>query len=1052
MSTSLFKSTVAGAALPPRPAYNAAAPPAAVSSTAPVGTFATGTKIQVGTHRVIIERYLSEGGFAHVYLVRLPKPIDGSDVAVLKRVAVPDKEALANMRTEVETMKKLRGHKQIVTYVDSHASQLKGGGYEVFLLMEYCSGGGLIDFMNTRLQNRLTEPEILHIFSDVAEGVACMHYLKPPLLHRDLKVENVLISSSGTSRRYKLCDFGSTAPPRPAATSATECRLIEDDVQKHTTLQYRSPEMVDVYRKHPIDEKSDVWALGVLLFKLCYYTTPFEDQGQLAILNASFKFPGYPAFSDRIKKLIASMLREKPQVRPNIYQILREVCTMRGLEIPIRDIYTGRSHSEARRNQQLPSPEPTVKSPPIVGAVQAPPEQRQQILPEIVPMRRGRPTSTSQSRLHTEPSPSPARDVSSDPFAALDSKAGLKNDATQDELSSRFPTLDQFSLLVDSGSKFEFEQSPHDNAPPATDLSRRVTERLADEAFAQSVQPNKTSAPEKSPSLAAKPSVPSKDRLAEHRPKSSHQTPLLHQPAPERPPMVSQGTMTSPSPSPPEDNVETQKPKKPYHFSRPSLRHRSSSQPRSTASDVSKAAPSSLHLQANTSSSKRPSLLESHRSRSHFFTDPKSPASSRPSLEGNRPSLDIESSVGRSKSANSRPRPSSVYAGSNPDYQRDRMSVQKQGDENLLRSSSALRYEAGQMPNAITGETLANQEETNIASNVEFLRAMEDEEGFKKKDKRASSGSKHAKRASLPSLSLSNTKSLFAGRFGDAFRRFESNTGNVADATLSPSEDRDRKDLTPITGSEVTGDRSDDEALEESAELAPEARRELERRRLVQEEQRVEAAATEYRNRMSNRDAKATGKDGIGGPDGGGSRATSIQNKVKSLLNENNRPSASKPGERQGRFTTDPKRMSQVRSHEDRSEPSSQGTMDRKHVPASIDQASARASEPSVTSSSEQQSRWGTNPTASVPYRPSAPPKPNKLRTGGTGDAPSASPIYPRPSSSARKPQQPASGLSTGAEDWEANFSKRYPSLSGLEMVETVIDKGEPVSTRSKEV
>jgi serine/threonine protein kinase len=207
------------------------------------------------------------------------------------------------------------------------------------LLMEFCNGGGLIDFMNTRLQNRLTEPEILKIFSDVAEGVACMHYLKPPLLHRDLKVENVLINSSGSTKRFKLCDFGSTAPPRPAATTASECRLIEDDVQKHTTLQYRSPEMIDVYRKQAIDEKSDIWALGVLLYKLCYYTTPFEAQGQLAILNASFKFPAYPLFSDKLKKLIASMLKENPISRPNIYQVLREACLMQGIEVPIRDVF-----------------------------------------------------------------------------------------------------------------------------------------------------------------------------------------------------------------------------------------------------------------------------------------------------------------------------------------------------------------------------------------------------------------------------------------------------------------------------------------------------------------------------------------------------------------------------------------------------------------------------------------------------------------------------------------------------------------------------------------
>lgn len=284
----------------------------------PVGTFAPSTKVQVGKHRVVIDRYLSEGGFAHVYVVRLPQPVDGSDVAVLKRVAVPDKEALASMRTEVETMKRLKGHRHIVTYIDSHASALQGGGYEVFLLMEYCAGGGLIDFMNTRLQKRLTEPEILDIFADVAEGVACMHYLRPPLLHRDLKVENVLIARTGSSCRYKLCDFGSAAPPSPAANNPAAYQLLEEDIQKHTTLQYRSPEMIDVYRKLPIDEKSDIWALGVLLYKLCYYTTPFEEKGQLATLNASFRFPAYPPFSDRLKRLIGkpTSLRTLAHVGP----------------------------------------------------------------------------------------------------------------------------------------------------------------------------------------------------------------------------------------------------------------------------------------------------------------------------------------------------------------------------------------------------------------------------------------------------------------------------------------------------------------------------------------------------------------------------------------------------------------------------------------------------------------------------------------------------------------------------------------------------------------
>ena len=56
--------------------------------------------------------------------------------------------------------------------------------------MEFCPGGGIIDMMNRRLRERLTESEILQIFVDVCEAVAAMHNLRPPLLHRDLKVGN----------------------------------------------------------------------------------------------------------------------------------------------------------------------------------------------------------------------------------------------------------------------------------------------------------------------------------------------------------------------------------------------------------------------------------------------------------------------------------------------------------------------------------------------------------------------------------------------------------------------------------------------------------------------------------------------------------------------------------------------------------------------------------------------------------------------------------------------------------------------------------------------
>lgn len=159
--------------------------------------------------------------------------------------------------------------------------------------------------MNRRLRERLTEAEILQIFVDVCEGVAFMHNSRPPLLHRDLKVENIL-QSSPTS--YKLCDFGSATTVSRPPTNTQEIRALEADLGRHTTMQYRAPEMIDLYSKRPIDDKSDVWALGVLLYKLCYYTTPFEEHGSLAILNVQYRIPPYPVYSSQMNMLIGMTL------------------------------------------------------------------------------------------------------------------------------------------------------------------------------------------------------------------------------------------------------------------------------------------------------------------------------------------------------------------------------------------------------------------------------------------------------------------------------------------------------------------------------------------------------------------------------------------------------------------------------------------------------------------------------------------------------------------------------------------------------------------------
>ncbi|OOF97402.1 hypothetical protein ASPCADRAFT_206234 [Aspergillus carbonarius ITEM 5010] len=983
------------------PVYN---PMAAIN--APAGTFLPGTKVQVGSHRVVVEKYLSEGGFAHVYVVRLPQPVDGSDRAVLKRVAVPDKAALANMRTEVETMKKLKGHRHIVTYIDSHASQLHGGGYEVFLLMEFCSGGGLIDFMNTRLQNRLTEPEIIKIFSDVAEGVACMHYLKPPLLHRDLKVENVLISRQGSTSLYKLCDFGSTAPPRPAATSAAEGRLIEDDVQRHTTLQYRSPEMIDVYRKQPIDEKSDIWALGVLLYKLCYYTTPFEEVGQMAILNASYKFPSYPPFSDRLKMLIAWMLKEHPQKRPNIFEVVREICHMQGKDVPIRDIYANRSTSEARRYQELP-PSPTEA--PQVGAVFSPPVQETQIIPEIAPMRRGRPTRPSQSQHSSaKPSPSPFRG-SGDPFAVLD--AGNRQRESADEFANRFPSLDQFQILHEKGGKFDFEPTVSDTKADDEDLAQRLTNALADDAFAKRPSPENEplSKPVSEPTVQRRPQpTPIKTKSSEvletYREDSRPQVPL-YEPVPQKPVMVSTGTMTSPPATP---GLESKPASRPiYKFPAGDHQRRPSSQPWTAETDRKPAR-----------QSKVPSPTSSSFPNPRVSADRVSDlsASPRPSLDGIRPTnLDVEEPV-RSKSANSRSRPVSVHAGAR--FEMPRGSESARSSLDLPRPS----YDGGAPLQHARTET-DQPYDRNISSDVDYLRARE-EESSRKREKRYSGTAKHTKRSSLSTLSLSGTKTLFAGRFGDAFRRFEQS--NPESKVQSPVAEEFPKPILPAA--EVTAEPTSDLIEIDNDDISPEMRRELERRRLSQEEKRVASAAAEYRRRVA--------EGGTGSWKGSeGSRSQAIQNKVQSLLSESNRaPPPPKTATGYGRYTDESPAL-QAKPTEARPDTRVNTRVTGSgYAPAAASPAQDRF-EPRGLSRQETASTGYAVSQRTGSSRPALPPKPKGLRVGAAESQDGSSTV---------------TSPTVGGEDWEENFSRRFPSLSGIEM-ETEIEMAR-VPLRTREV
>ena len=643
------------------------------------------------------------------------------------------------------------------------------------------------------------------------------------------------------------------------------------------------------------------------------------------------------------------------------------------------------------------------------------------VIPDITPMRRGRPAKTAQNR-SARPSPSPLRPNTDDPFTALDSAPSSAPDfAVIDDAINRFPPLEQFSLLNDQNTKYAFDNKKLKSSAPSKgkDISHRVTQALADDAFAHP-PPHSQSLPQNAlPSSSVSSSannIPTAKNI-----RSAKDVGVNTQ----RPVMISTGTMTAPSP-PPEKLQNQQSSSRPiYRF--PPKESSPFDQPRASSQTRPLAAPQNQNLAPS-----RISLL-GHRSNSQEARIPKGSLSSRPSMEG----MTISNSGGeavlpRSRSTATRPRPASAYV--DPTSRFGRAVATSVG-----RTSGEFQrpYVTGNEPLIPLDVTSPGEEveTTKIDSNVDFLKAMEDEDPTNRKTKRSSSSSKHSKRSSMPSISLAGTKSLLAGRFGEAFRRFETNTNG---ADVSPSEER-ANDLTPIAGSEATDGRSDDGGvLEETEEISPEVRREIERRRLSQEERRVAEGAAAYRRKLAEEGGHGRASSQARTND----RATSIQNKVQALLDESGRASPQKTAEGYGRYTQQVVSNSGNQGSEKPIPPNFTLPASRQALPTSrnnkpLPEQTTSTSLPVGRIRPPQMSNDPTPLYERSLQRPNIPPKPQPkpqaLRTGGRGE-----------------PTMSEGQLDTSApppinhEDWEANFTKRYPKLSGIELVETDVEAATP--------
>ncbi|XP_032304766.1 AP2-associated protein kinase 1 isoform X3 [Coturnix japonica] len=324
----------------------------------------------------------------------------------LKRMYVNNEYDLQVCKREIQIMRDLSGHKNIVGYIDSSINSVSSGDvWEVLILMDFCRGGQVVNLMNQRLQTGFTENEVLQIFCDTCEAVARLHQCKTPIIHRDLKVENILLHDRG---HYVLCDFGS-ATNKFQNPQTEGVNAVEEEIKKYTTLSYRAPEMVNLYSGKLITTKADIWALGCLLYKLCYFTLPFGES-QVAICDGNFTIPDNSRHSQDMHCLIRYMLEPDPDKRPDIYQVSYFAFKLAKKECPVQNVQNSpipaklpdpvkASEAAAKKSQpkaRLTDPIPTTET--SIAPRQRPKAGQTQPNPGILPIQpaltpRKRPTA-----------------------------------------------------------------------------------------------------------------------------------------------------------------------------------------------------------------------------------------------------------------------------------------------------------------------------------------------------------------------------------------------------------------------------------------------------------------------------------------------------------------------------------------------------------------------------------------------------------------------------------------------------------------------------------
>eukprot|EP01083_Nonionella_stella_P035819 97699_1 len=293
------------------------------------GLLPTGTNLSIHNRNVKIIQKIGEGGFATVYAAK-----DSKQKYAVKHCKCMSAEQIQLIDHEIEIMEKCAtsNHPNIVHYYGCSkktfaAQEMSSRRVEYFILLEFMDAT-LISYIQKHQQANTIIPErqLLELFLDIVSACFLLHSQYPPIAHRDIKIDNVLIKYGHNSDkiRLKLCDFGSCVDGNPKICQSTREINIESElIDRFTTPSYRSPEMIDLYQRKELSTKVDVWALGCVLFLMAYFEHPFPEGSKMSILDAKYKIPIQmkDQYSKKVYKLMKLCFHKDPVKRPTTKQL-----------------------------------------------------------------------------------------------------------------------------------------------------------------------------------------------------------------------------------------------------------------------------------------------------------------------------------------------------------------------------------------------------------------------------------------------------------------------------------------------------------------------------------------------------------------------------------------------------------------------------------------------------------------------------------------------------------------------------------------------------------